>query len=203
LVYELILKQIAMNIVERAKGIILKPKEEWEKISQETNNTSVILTTYLIPLALIPTFASLIGFGLIGGPFTTFSFGIKYAIITLISYIVSTYLAAIVIDQLARSFNSEKNFTHAFALVAFSYTPMMLAGVLYILPVLSTLVFIAGIYSLYILYLGLKPMMKTPDDKVTVYFIVSLLVLIVAYAIIYTILYKIFIGSMIRAAIRY
>ena len=192
-----------MNIVERAKGIILNPKEEWEKISQETNTPRVILTSYLIPLALIPAIAGLIGFGLIGGPFTTFSYGIKYALIILLSTIGGAYLSALVIDQLATSFNSEKNFARAFALVVFSFTPMLIAGVLYLLPVVNFLVYfiyIAGIYGLYILYLGMKPMMKSPDDKVPVYYVVSLLVLIVSYALLYKILFRIFIGSMIRAA---
>ena len=37
---------------------------------------------------------------------------------------------------------------------------------------------VAGIYGLYILYLGLKPMMKTPEDKQPIYFLISLLVII-------------------------
>jgi len=189
-----------MNILERAKGIILKPKEEWEKIGQETNNSTVILTTYLIPLALISAVASLIGYGLIGyGSFSTFSFGIKHAIIMLISIIGGAYLTAFIIDLLAPSFNAEKNFGRAFALVVYSYTPMMVAGVLYIFPVLGVIVLLASLYGLYILYLGMKPMMKSPDDKVTIYFIVSLIVLIVVYFVLSYLLSSIFIGSVVRA----
>jgi len=201
LVHLIILNHIIMNIVQRAKGIILKPKEEWEKISQENNSHSTILINYLIPLALIPAIASLIGYGLIGyGPFSSLSFGIKHAIIMLVSTIGGAYLTAFIIDILAPSFGAEKNYDKAFALVVFAYTPQLVAGVFYILPVLGVLALLAGLYGLYVLYLGIKPMMKSPDDKVTVYFIVSLVVVIVVYFVLSSILTSIFIGSVFRAA---
>ena len=190
-----------MNIIERAKGIILKPKEEWEKISQENTSSSVVLINYLIPLALIPAIASFIGYGLIGyGPFSAISFGIKYAIIHLVSIIGGAYLTAFIVDSLAPGFNAEKNFNRAFALISFAYTPMLVAGIFNILPALAVIALLAGLYGLYILYLGIKPMMKAPDDKVTVYFIVSLLILIVTYIVISRILISIFVGSLVRAA---
>ncbi len=190
-----------MNIVERAKGIIFKPKEEWEKISQEPNSNSVILTSYLIPLALIPAVFSLIGYGLIGyGPFSSLTFGIKHAVISLVITIGGAYLTAFIIDILAPSFNAEKNFNRAFALVVFANTPQMVAGIFYILPVLGVLALLAGLYGLYVLYLGMKPMMKTPNEKVTVYFIVSLIVVIAVYFVLSSILTSIFVGGMVRAA---
>lgn len=190
-----------MNIVERAKGIILKPKEEWEKISQENTPNTTILTTYLIPLALIPAIASLIGYGLIGyGPFSSLPFGVKQAVIMLVTLIGGAYLTAFIIDTLAPSFGAEKNYNRAFALVVFAYTPQMVVGIFYILPALGVLALLAGLYGLYVLYLGIKPMMKAPDEKVTVYFIVSLVVVIVVYFVLSAILTSIFVGSLVRAA---
>ena len=77
---------------------------------------------------------------------------------------------------------------------------MLVAGIFNILPALAVIALLAGLYGLYILYLGIKPMMKAPDDKVTVYFIVSLLILIVTYIVISRILISIFVGSLVRAA---
>jgi hypothetical protein len=34
-----------MNLVERAKSIILKPKEEWIVIDQETTSVSTLIAT--------------------------------------------------------------------------------------------------------------------------------------------------------------
>jgi hypothetical protein len=59
---------------------------------------------------------------------------------------------------------------------------------------------IVGLYGLYILYVGIKPMMQTPDDKVTVYFIVSLLITIFIYIILGLILGRIFFAGGVAAA---
>src|SRR5436190_1825122 len=55
----------------------------------------------------------------------------------------------------------------------------------YVLPLLAGIVAIAGgIYSIYLWYLGLGPIKKTPEDKKVVYLIVTFLALIVVYVII-------------------
>jgi hypothetical protein len=184
-----------MNIVERAKNIILKPKDEWTVIDQETTGIPSLIVTYLIPLALIPTIASFIGYGVIGvsilGPSLTW--GIKQAIITFISTFLGVCISAYIIDTLAPNFGSTKDLRKAMQLVIYSYTPVMLAGVFHAIPFLGIFA-IVGIYGLYLLYIGIKPMMKTLDDKVTSYFVVSLLVVIAIYAILATVLAVILIG---------
>jgi hypothetical protein len=193
-----------MQLFDRAKKIILSPKDEWTVIKDENTSSTEVLMKYLLPLALIPAIASFIGYGLIGfrmpfvGHVGSISYGIREAIVMLISTIGGVYVTAYVIDLLATSFGGTKNFQKAFQLVVYSYTPTMVAGILYILPSLSPIVFIAGLYGLYLLYLGLKPMMQSPDDKVTVYFIISIVVLIAVYFILSAILAALFIG---RAAI--
>ena len=183
-----------MNLINRVKGIILNPKNEWNTIQQEQTSSATVLTSYLIPLVLIPVVASFIGYGLIGrnmpiiGHVSSMSFGIRYAILMLVNMVAGVYLTAFVIDALAPSFSATKNYNNAFRLVVYSYTPMLVAGIFYILPALSFIAFIASIYGLYILYVGLKPMMQVTEEKVTVYFIVSLIVLIAVYIILSMIL---------------
>ena len=50
-----------------------------------------------------------------------------------------------------------------------------------------------ALYGLYLLYVGIPHMMKTPKDKVAVYFIVSLIIIVVVYWVIAAILTGIFI----------
>ena len=49
--------------------------------------------------------------------------------------------------------------------VVFSYTPVWIVSILCIIPSLSVLVIVGGLYSLYLLYLGLPAMMDTPPEK--------------------------------------
>jgi len=187
-----------MNIIERAKQIILKPKDEWVVIDQENTSVSDLVTTYLIPLALIPTVASLIGYGFFF-KFHSFGLGIKYAILYFITYVGGALLTAWVIDALAPSFGTAKDFRKALQLVVYAYTPMLVAAVVLIFPALSPIMLIAGLYSLYLFYLGLQPLMKTPDDKVTTFFVVSLVVLVVVFFVISTILTRMIIGNPMAA----
>ncbi len=174
-----------MKLVDRAKAIILNPKTEWGTIAGEVPNIGQIMTGYVLPLVLIPAIASIIGYGLIGeGGFASLPYGIAMALIQIISAFVVVYLAAFVIDLLAPNFGSEKGMGRAIQLVAYSYTPAWVAGILYIIPSLRPLVLLASLYSLYLMYLGLPATMKTPQDKVVVYLVVAIIVLIIVYAVV-------------------
>ena len=176
------------GLIQRVINIITKPKQEFEVIANETPNVGKIFTTYVLPLLLIPTVAQIIGLGLIGKKigigawsvnYKSWEWGITTGVSTFIGGLISIYLVALVIDLLAPSFGSEKNFGRSFQLAAYSWTPVWVAGIFYILPALGIIASLAGIYGLVLLYMGLVPLKKTPAEKVAVYFIVSLLVVIV------------------------
>jgi len=175
-----------MDIVNRVKNMIITPKQEWVIIEAERLPSAKLLTSYLLLLALIPAVGQFIGLGLIGKTtilgFKTIgvAFGLKSAITSYITMVGGAYLLALIINLLATSFGSEKNFDQAFALAVYSLTPAYVAGVFYILPALGILASLAGLYGLYILYLGLQPMMKTPEDKTVVYFVITLVCVFVA-----------------------
>ena len=178
-----------MNIVERAKSIILTPKTEWLVVAAEEPNIRQIVTGYVLPLALIPAIANIIGLGLIGrGMMSSFGWGIAMGLIQFIAAFVGVYVSAFVIDFLAPKFASQKNIGRAVQLVAYSYTPVWVAGILYVIPVLGAFVILAGIYGLYLMYLGLPQTMRTPPDKIIVYLVVSIIAMIVIYWIISLIL---------------
>ncbi len=182
-----------MKLIDRVKSILFSPKTEWDKIESEGTQPAELTMQYLLPLALIPAIATFIGYGLIGFEVMgihvgSVGVGIRHAVINLIGTVAGAFVTAFVIDFLAPNFGSTKNFTQAFKLVTYSYTPMMVAGILFILPSLAVLASLCGLYGLYLLYIGLQPLMKTPDDKKTVYFVVSLVAVIVVYAVLGAIL---------------
>lgn len=178
-----------MSLIDRAKNIILTPKTEWDAIGAEEATLGKVITTYIIPLALIPAIAGFIGYGLIGysvpffGKVSGISWGINHAIINFVSPIIGCIITAFVVDMLAPSFGSEKNMGRSAQLVAYSYTPALIGGALNILPMLGVLGALFGLYGIYLMYLGMPKMMKTPEDKVVVYMLVSILILIVVSVI--------------------
>ena len=193
-----------MDLVNRVKQILVSPKTEWPTIDGENDSHVAVLTKYVLLLAAIPSVAAFIGYGLIGYSvfghhFSSASLGIKQAITQYITMVGGVYITAFVIDILATNFGSQKNFDKAFSLVAYAYTPAFVGGIFYIWHPLSFLAGLASIYSLYLLYIGLAPMMKTPNEKRTSYFVVSLLVMVAAFFILSMVLAAILIGSAYRA----
>ena len=189
-----------MELIPRIQGIIIKPKEEWEKIKQQPLSISDLFTKYVLILVAIPAIAQFIGRGIIGYsvPFVGWvRSGIGRALLHGIFYYVltvaSVYLLGIIVNVLAPSFNSKQNQEKAMNLAVFSMTPAWIAGILYIIPPLSVLVLLASLYSIYIFYLGFSSsLMETPKEKVVGYFVVTIIVSIVLFGLISLILGAIF-----------
>jgi hypothetical protein len=193
-------------MINRIKNILFTPKTEWPVIAGENKPHATVATTWVLLLALIPAVAALIGYGVVGQTVLgvkiggTIGYGLRYAILQYVSMVIGIYVVALVIDLLAGSFGARKNFNQAFSLVAYAYTPTLVGGIFYILPSLSVLASLCGIYSLVLLYMGLKPMMQVPAEKQTGYFIVSLLVMILAMVVLSMILAPLIVGAAAVAA---
>jgi hypothetical protein len=93
--------------------------------------------------------------------------------------LVSVLIAAVIIEKLAPTFGSGGNTAQALKLVAYACTPVWLAGVFFLISILWAPASLIGmIYAIYLFYLGLTPVMKTPADKVIPFMIVSAVVII-------------------------
>lgn len=194
-----------MNLVERAKGIIVKPSQTWAEIKAEQVTISELYKSYAVILAAIPAIAQFIGSSMVGYSFlgTHFRIGIGSALgSAIVSYVLSLvglYVVALIADALAPTFGSTKNITNALKAVVYSMTPSWVAGVLFIFPPLSILAILAGLYGIYLFYLGLPLMMDTPKEKALGYVIVVIVVTVVLYVVIGLITGAIFMsGSMGR-----
>jgi hypothetical protein len=179
-----------MNITERIKGILLRPKEEWQTIAGETTPVAELYKNYIFLLAAIGPIASFIGMSFVGVslpvggayrvPITS---GIMSAVVQYGLTLVGVYVLAYIIDALAPTFSGEKNLSQAFKLATYSYTPGWLVGIFALIPALGFLG-ILGLYGLYILYVGLPVLMKSPQEKSTVYTIAVIVTAIVIFLVI-------------------
>ena len=179
-----------MNIMERIKGILLRPKEEWQIIAGETTPIPELYKNYIILLAAIGPVASFIGMSLIGvslpvgGAYrVSIITGIVSAVVQYILTLVGVYILALIIDTLAPTFTGEKNIDQAFKLAAYSYTPGWLVGIFALIPALGVLG-ILGLYGIYLLYVGLPVLMKSPKEKSTGYTIAIIIAAIIIFVVI-------------------
>ena len=170
------------KIFERAKSIIMKPKETWAEIKAEPADIKHLFINYAAPLALIPSVCSLIGMTLIGvrmpaggvfrAPIIESLVGgvLGYAL-----HLAGLFIVAWIIKLLASAFNSKADLSLSVKLVIFSMTPAWLVGVFSLIPGLGILSLL-GLYGIYLLVLGLPVLLETPPNKVALFTITILVV---------------------------
>jgi Yip1 domain len=164
-----------MNFVERAKRILLSPRTEWQVIEAEPTSAAELYTSYIMPLAAIGPVAQMLGYTLFGVPVPFMGMyrvpigsAVLSAVIFYILALAATYALALVIDGLAPTFNAQRSQIQALKLAAYSNTAAWAAGIFLLVPGLRVLTML-GLYSLYLLYLGLPVMMKSSREKSPAY----------------------------------
>lgn len=160
-------------LTARVKGILLQPASEWRVIDGEFATIKTLFTRYAMILAAIGPVATLIG---------SVAFGhasiVSALVLAIVSYglnLAGVYLLGLIINALASSFGSTPNPVQAMKLAVYAMTASWIAGVFHLIPALGALTIIGGVYSLVLLFLGLPMLMKTPEDKKIVYYVVVLI----------------------------
>lgn len=166
----------------RVMGMLRDPTREWRTIVGEPGDIASLYQNYIAPLAAIPAVATFLGLAVIGLPFIgRFGFftALSTAVLVLVQGLAAPMIAAVVIEQLAPKFKSSGSTVDALKLVAYASTPVWVGGVVYLLPYIAIIMVVPVAYAVYLFYIGLTPIMKTPADSVVPFMVVSALTLIV------------------------
>lgn len=184
------LPPVASGILQRAKDILLKPKETWPVIAAEPATTQSIYMPYVLLLAAIGPLAGFIG----GQVFGITILGVTYhpplagaLVSAVLSYgltLASVFLLALVIDGLAPSFGGQKDQVQALKVAAYAGTAGWVGGIFGLIPALTLIGILFALYGLYILFLGLPILMKAPQDKALGYTVVVIIVAILLFLVI-------------------
>ena len=179
-----------MDLMERAKRILLQPSREWQVIDEEPTSTVELYRSYIVPLAAIGPLASIVGLWIVGFsvPFlgtyrVSFGAALSHAVVSYALTLAGVYVLALIINALAPTFAGQKSEIQALKVATYASTAAWLAGIFSLIPMLSMLG-ILGVYSLYLLYLGLPVLMKAPQEKALGYTIVVIIAAIVIFAVI-------------------
>jgi hypothetical protein len=174
-----------MKLTERALAIVLSPRNTWPQIEAESASVGAIYREYLLVLAAIPAVCGFIGTSIVG--VSVFGVSARVPVLSgLVSMVVSyglslagVFLLSLIVNALAPKFGGQSDGLKAFKLVAYAATAGMLGGVFSIIPALSLLGVLAGLYSLVLLYIGLPVLMKNPAEKSLKYTVVIILCAVV------------------------
>lgn len=169
-------------LIARVQRILLSPATEWDTIAGEAADVQKIYMSYVGPLVIAAALVGAIalmsfGFG--------FGLALQLAITQIVLGLISVYVVAFVINALAPTFGATADMGQAFKLAAYSPTGSWIGGLFVIIPVLGGIVAIVGaLYSLYLFYVGLPKLMRPPQDKVLIYTLSIIGVMIVIYILI-------------------
>ncbi len=163
----------APGLLSRVKKIVLSPKSEWPVIASEPTTVPQLYAGYVVPLALL---AALLGFLRIsvlgvepafGNRFRMpISSGLEFTAMMFVSALFGVLVVGLIIGALAPIFSGTKDRRQALKAAAYSLTPAMLSCVFALSPIFGTLLqLLAGCYGIYVLYLGLPVLMRSPKEK--------------------------------------
>jgi Yip1-like protein len=183
-------------LIQRVKNILMTPTTEWPVIDSEPATIGSIYKNYVVILAAIGPVCLLIGLFLLGGGYLPMNFLLGQAVLTYLLSLVSVYVLALIIEALAPSFGGTKDRLKAFKVAAYGSTAAWVVGIFYLIPFLAILGIVGGLYSLYLLYLGLPVLMKTPADKSVVYTVAVVVAAIVINILVGVIVSRILYGML-------
>jgi uncharacterized membrane protein YdcZ (DUF606 family) len=180
----------APGLINRIKNIILTPKTEWPVIEAEPTTIAQLYKGYVVPLAAFSALMSFVHISVIGIGFWRMPVlsGLAYALVSFMLGLVGLYVVGWVIDMLAPTFSGQRDRRQALKAAAYAFTPGAIGAVFVLLGALGALLHLAaGIWGIYLLYLGLPMLMRSPREKAAGYtaaVIVCAILLFVLFAII-------------------
>jgi hypothetical protein len=159
------------GLTARIKNIVFTPKSEWRVIEAETTSVSRLYSGYVMPLAAFASVLSFIRMSVVGvevpsggtlrAPVANGSFT---SLLTFVSSLVGLYLVGLAINALASAFGGRPDRRQALKTAAYALTPAWLGTALSFLPMGALLQFFAGLYGVYVLYVGLPIMMQAREE---------------------------------------
>lgn len=165
-------------ILNHLLGIYTHPKEEWHAID-ERHESYFYSLSHIAIVALIPSlccyYASAhLGWSIGAGDLIKLSQQ-SAAVLSIGMYfglMAGVVALAILVHELAKSFDAKPTYTQSLELAAYTATPLFMVGFSALYPELWFVMLIGlfGVaYSVYLLYSGVPILMHIPEDKGFIY----------------------------------
>ncbi len=172
-----------MAILEHTLGIFLHPDSEWKAIRNEKHSFLQVFLSHVPILALIPCIAGYYGVTHVGWSFgggstvkLTANSALALCVFTYAAVLASIYVLGEYTNWMSRNFGVRDDDEHRHyegtALAVYASMPLLLAGVILVMPNiwLVTTVYLAAIaWATYLLYEGTPILMNIPKERAFIY----------------------------------
>jgi hypothetical protein len=168
-----------VNLGGRAYRIVVHPRSEWDAVRAENGPWWKALFGHVLPLSFLPAFGwatgvSLTGASLVdlGRPGSSF---IGLVALTVLLSVLCVVLLALAFYVLGPMYETERNWTRAVTVAAFGSTPVLLAGVLLVMPIMVMASMVAMLHSFLLYYVGLQRVVGCRESSAAEFLAVSCL----------------------------
>ena len=165
-------------ILNHLWGIYTHPKQEWETIDQRHESYFYALS-HIALIALIPSICAYyasahIGWSIGAGELIklTPNSAMVMGVAMYFGLIAGVVALAILVHELAKTFDAKPTYTQSLELAAYTATPIFMVGFAALYPELWFVmsIFLVGVsYSVYLLYSGVPILMHIPEEKGFIY----------------------------------
>ncbi|MDR1103667.1 MAG: YIP1 family protein [Tannerella sp.] len=153
------------DIFKRLAGLILKPAETWNKLSQDEEDKESFLSRYIYPLIGLIALAAFVGV-LFSRKEFSFEIALKSSIKVLISNMGGYFLAVYMMSELWQGlFHRQKDIRLWYYFVGYASAPMFALNI--VLALLSEFFFLraAVLYTVYTIWEGATAYMHVREDE--------------------------------------
>jgi hypothetical protein len=162
-------------ILNHVWGLLSHPDKEWEVIGAEPCTIGNCYLRHVLVLAALPAVSAFIGTTQVGlqigvGSAVKLSFpsALMIGAVFYVAILVAVVMMGEFIHWMARTYGAEAPIERCVVLSAYTATPLFLAGVLALYPLLwlnMLIGLLALAYTVYLLYVGVPIVMRIPKEQ--------------------------------------
>lgn len=170
------------EVLLRIRNILVKPRDEWQIIKEEKISYGNLITGYCALISAVPPIAAVMerfifNRGIVSNAVQSpFGYVIASNLLWYLVIMVNVIITGAVITALVIRKEPGWVSLPGLQLASYSYTPLFLVGILIIIPRLAWLIYPAILYSLYLLFLGIRTLTGLSQRKAVAYAVASFLV---------------------------
>ncbi|HUJ17079.1 MAG TPA: Yip1 family protein [Nitrospirota bacterium] len=165
----------------RVKNMLIRPGQEWQAVRDEATTYDRILFRYVGILAVIPPAAAVTARMIFDGPVPNGAPGSSLLSAALTNtlwycmYVLNVMTAGMIVTAVMASPGSRWDALQGFKIAAYSFTPLFIAGFIAVLPRMGWIIDAAILYSVYLLYLGIRELASLGKGRAAWYALGSFL----------------------------
>lgn len=163
-----------MSIATNTAQLVFTPRSAWDSIARETTSTLKVLLLHTVPLSLIPAICWYYGVTTQGWSISgdvmrlTAESALPMCVLFFFAMVFGVLFLGYMVYWMSDTYGEKAGLSPAVGLISYTATPFFLAGVMGLYPVLwldILLGVVIATWCIYLLYLGVSPMMKVSRER--------------------------------------